>query len=181
MITPHVNTSNKIRMEIEQDISDLGHPIKILDANQWIIETKTAKTTVIASEGQAIVIAGLIHDQVKNSEEKIPILSNIPILGYLFKNKKNIRKKKNLVLILTPWIIKSNYDYQKIYNSKIKERKHLSSLFFGNRITQYNPMESYKKSGPIYEIIHEITSEMMKIKNGGPGKINEIIINNQDR
>jgi len=182
IVTPHVNIANRIRMEIEQDISDLGQEVTILNANQWRINTKSAKTTVVTSDGQTIILGGLIHNKITHVEEKVPILGNIPIVGYLFKNKSIKKERKNLILVLTPWIVRTDSDYQKIYNAKIKERKIMSSMFFSDRITDYNPNENYKMLGPISRIIEEVNVKNINLVNSKKNFVNlskkKVIYNN---
>ena len=78
------------------------------------------KTVVMVEDNQTIVLGGLIGDDVQESERKVPILGDIPLLGRLFKSTSTSRSKKNLVIFLKPTIIRTYADMQDIANSKFR-------------------------------------------------------------
>ncbi len=107
-ITPHINDTGEIRMELEEEISEAGAPqgtLGVVPINQRI-----AKTQVVVRDQQTIVIGGLMRDRVSTTEEKVPILGDIPLLGVLFRRQSTTNEKTNLMLFLTPYIIRSASD-----------------------------------------------------------------------
>jgi general secretion pathway protein D len=177
-ITPHVNDDNKVRLEIDQDINELGQQVEVTPGNkQWHIRTKAAKTTISAKDQQTVVLGGLIDQRQTNVETKIPILGDIPIIGHLFKHTSKEVVRKNLLLVLTPYVIRSDDDLRKIHERKNREREEFGKLYFGDKITRYDPYVDYdKKSGPLSRMIREVGAEMQKTENGGPGLPGEIVI-----
>ncbi|MCA9665551.1 MAG: type II secretion system secretin GspD [Myxococcales bacterium] len=120
-ITPHVNDSNMVRLELEQEVSD------IVSANFNNLgpatSKRTAKTTVVVRDQQTVVIGGLISDRAQESVSKVPLLGDIPILGYLFKHTTVTKQKTNLLIVLTPYIIRDQADLRRIFQKKLRERR----------------------------------------------------------
>lgn len=181
IVTPHVNDDNKIRMEIDQDQSEIGQNISFPGGNnQPVIRTKSVKTTVVTADQQTIVMGGLINHVTRDTVSKIPILGDIPVIGTLFKTTIKEVVKRNLLLVLTPYIIRTEDDYVKIYERKLKEREDFQKMYFGDKIKRYDPSIDYnKKVGPLTQIVNHVDAEMVKIENGGPGLPGEEVIKPQ--
>ncbi|MDA0713590.1 MAG: hypothetical protein O2897_06350, partial [bacterium] len=180
-ITPHVNDDNMVRLEIDQDVNELGQKEVIFGQDQYRIRTKSAKTTVVARDQQTIVIGGLISDKRIETETKVPFFGDIPFLGYLF-GKKTVKEidKKNLLLILTPYVIRSEEDLRQVYARKTKEREEFGKLYFGDKITKFDPHVDYnKKVGPVNRLIEQVDVEMQRVENGGEGLPNETVIKSE--
>ncbi len=115
-ITPHINKQTKmVRMEILQEIS------KVVDASVTDAprtSKRKAKTSVIVEHSKTIVIGGLIRNDKSTAESKIPLLGDIPYLGILFKRKKEINSKTNLMIFITPHIIANSKDFDKVTEDK---------------------------------------------------------------
>src|SRR5207302_1552568 len=71
---------------------------------------RSAKTTVVAKDQETVVIGGLIQERVVKSIQKVPLLGSIPVLGWLFRNEVTNKTKTNLLLFLTPYIIRDQSD-----------------------------------------------------------------------
>lgn len=127
-ITPQISESDTVRLEIEQEISGIAG----LDANLGpTLDKKNVKTVVVAKNKQTIVIGGLIDDQNIVTTQKIPLLGDIPVLGNLFKNKIKSKNKSNVIVFITPYIIKERKDYLAILKKKIEERNAFVDMNFG--------------------------------------------------
>lgn len=180
-ITPHVGEDNNVRLDIAQEVNEIGTKEKILNADQYRINTKTAKTTIVLKDQQTGVIGGLMHNRASTIDNKVPFLGDIPILGWLFKNRSTERDRKSLALIVTPYIIKTEDDYRKIVDRKLKEREEFARLYYGGKIQNYDKTIDYdKKAGPLSSMILSVDEEMKKAENGGPGNGSEIIITPTD-
>lgn len=107
-IKPQISEGDYIRMEINQEISQVkagkGQAIDLVTTK------RSAKTNVVVKNRDTVVIGGLIQDSEEDVINKVPILGDIPLLGWLFKSTSKVRKKTNLVLLLTPYIIKDAAD-----------------------------------------------------------------------
>ena len=107
-IKPQISEGDYIRLEINQEISQVkdfkGQAIDLVTTK------RSAKTNVVVKNKETVVIAGLIQDTEENVTNKVPFLGDIPMLGWMFKTTSKVRKKTNLVLLLTPYIIKDAAD-----------------------------------------------------------------------
>lgn len=105
-ITPHIHESNFVSLDIYQESSSVKST-SILDASKVGPTTtkRSAKTSVLVSNGDTVVLGGMMQEQVGNIERKVPFLGDIPILGWLFKYNSVSRKKTNMLIFLTPRII----------------------------------------------------------------------------
>lgn len=104
-IKPQINEGDNIKMEIEQEISDVANQA-VPGASDIVTNTRTIKTTVLVEDGQTLVLGGLIDDQVNDTRDKVPLLGDIPLLGSLFRYRTNRKAKRNLMLFLHPTILR---------------------------------------------------------------------------
>ncbi len=145
-ITPQVNESDFVRLEVDQEVSDIKGAGG-LGAGAPIRTKRNIKTVVLVKDQSTIVIGGLIRDVENETVNKVPFLGDIPLVGILFKNTSTIKTKQNLVLMLTPYVIENEGDMQKIQQRKMEERRELLKLF-GSRDLQYvKNINFQKKSG----------------------------------
>jgi len=80
---------------------------------------------------QTVVIGGLMQEVETESESKVPILGDIPLIGALFRNKRKTKRKTNLLIFLTPHVIDSPEDLQEIYKVKMMQREEFMRRFYG--------------------------------------------------
>lgn len=104
-VTPHVIQNNALLMDIEtmKDEIDFGRQV----GGNPTITTKKATTNVILFDGQTTVIGGLKKDTQQDSEARVPLLGKLPILGYLFKNQGHSKEMQELLIFITPHILKT--------------------------------------------------------------------------
>jgi type II secretory pathway component GspD/PulD (secretin) len=108
-VTPSINPDGFVRMVIEPSITDLTNRTTQIseDLEVQILTKREATTTVTVRDGQTIVIGGLISDVYELRENKVPILGDIPLLGFLFRSEFEERTKTELLIVLTPHVITS--------------------------------------------------------------------------
>ncbi len=118
-ITPQITSDDNVRLDVYQEISNVIQTAG-LNPNQVgpSISKRAATTTVVVKDRETMVIGGLIRDNVTSSESKVPFLGDIPLLGWLFKNKTTSVDKVNLLIFITPYIIKSEDDAADITRRK---------------------------------------------------------------
>lgn len=157
-VTPHINDSDQVRMEISEEISEAGAAVGALGAIP--INKRTANTMLIVRDQQTVVIGGLMRDEVRNKETKIPILGDIPVLGFLFKQSVKETSKTNLLLILTPYVIRSQDDLRAIFERKMEERQEFIDRYFVfNEGRAWEPPRDWSRQNGLLE---EIRQAMMK-------------------
>jgi general secretion pathway protein D len=155
-ITPHINDAGEIRMEIEEEISEAGDALPG-NLGAIPINQRIAKTQVLVRDQQTVVIGGLMRDRVSTSETKIPILGDIPILGALFRTTERQTTKTNLLLFLTPYVIRTPDDLRAIFERKMRERQEFIDRFFVFGDHDYDPPLDYSRTrGLLGEIFLEL-------------------------
>ena len=134
-----------------EEISEQGAPLGgTLGAIP--ISKRTATTKLVVQDQQTVVIGGLIRNVVSRSEEKIPILGDIPVLGALFRKRTNTNEKRNLVLILTPYIIRDQDDLRSVFERKMQERQeYLDRYFVFSDNSDYQPPRDYQRTNGLVE------------------------------
>ncbi len=103
-VTPHINEGNSVQLKIEQEDSSPG--AKLTDSADISTNKRSIKTTVLIEDGGIIVLGGLMSDAVTQSEDRVPGLGAIPLLGNLFKSRSGSRQKKNLLVFIRPKILR---------------------------------------------------------------------------
>ena len=107
-VTPHVYDTDEVRMEVAQNISNvLNNTVSNSTFADVVTSKRSIETTVLAASGETIVLGGLIQDDTNDSQRKVPVLGDIPVLGNLFKSKSKRQTKTNLVVFLRPTVIDS--------------------------------------------------------------------------
>jgi len=102
-IKPQINEGNAMVMQVEQEVSSISSSGQ---ASDIITDKRSIKTNILAEDGQVIVLGGLIEDRVRESEQKVPFLGDLPLLGYLFRAKQTNKDKVNLMVFIHPTILR---------------------------------------------------------------------------
>jgi general secretion pathway protein D len=172
-IKPQINESDYVRLEVDEQTEEIASVDKVLGPTT---SKRTAKTTVVAKDQETVVIGGLIQDRTTKSVQKVPVLGSLPVLGWLFRNESTKRQKTNLLLFLTPYIIRDQSDYRRIFERKMSERAEFVKRFYGDE-AQYTAAVDYdRKPGPLARVRRGVTQELSKFENGGTGGDNERVI-----
>ncbi len=135
-ITPQINEGDYIKLDISEEISSLKDVIKLgINSTDRSTTKRSAKTSVVVKNNETVAIGGLINETDQEIITKVPLLGDIPVLGWLFKSKSTQRKKTNLILLLTPRVIKDERDQaessarqKELFNNAIKRTEPLNML-----------------------------------------------------
>ncbi len=154
-IKPHLNDSNEVRLDVNEEISEQGAPLGgTLGAIP--ISKRTATTKFVVQDQQTVVIGGLIRNVTSRSEEKVPVLGDIPVLGALFRKRKNTQEKRNLVLVMTPYIIRNQQDLRTIFERKMQERQeYLDRYFVFSDSSDFKPPKDWSRTNGLLEDIRQ--------------------------
>lgn len=114
-ITPQITDGDYIKLDVLQEISALKDTINIgVSSTDRSITKRSAKTSVIVKDQETVAIGGLISEIERSSESRVPLLGDLPLVGYLFRSKTSKMEKTNLILLLTPKVIKDGRDLNDI-------------------------------------------------------------------
>lgn len=120
-IKPFISpASDSIRMKIDQKIAQPEEQAAL--PNTVTLSKRSITTNIVVPDGDTAVLGGLVKDDEQESISKVPILGDIPILGWLFKSRTIKKKKTNLLVFLTPKIIRTLGDNHKLVDKKLNER-----------------------------------------------------------
>ncbi|MEH3040195.1 MAG: type II secretion system secretin GspD [Sphingomonas paucimobilis] len=108
-VLPRINAGDTIRLEVSQEASSIA-PTQVSGAADIITNKRSANTTVLADNGQTIVLGGLTSDDYQRLRSQVPILGSIPIVGELFKGRQESRQKRTLFVFLKPTILRDGAD-----------------------------------------------------------------------
>jgi len=100
-ITPQINEGDGVILKIEQEVSSIAGAT----GADIVTNKRQINTTVLAGDGQTIVLGGLIDDDIQESAQKVPLLGDIPLLGYLFSSRATTKVKRNLMVFIRPTIL----------------------------------------------------------------------------
>ncbi len=106
-VRPQINEANSVKMQIYQEVSTIQAGTAN-NANGPTTNKRSIESNVVVDDGNIIVIGGLLQDQYQTTGDRVPLASDIPILGNLFKNENRTRTKTNLMVFLRPVVIRSN-------------------------------------------------------------------------
>lgn len=172
-VKPQINESDYVRMVISEQIEEIASIDPVLGPTT---SKRSAKTTVIAKDQETVVIGGIMQDRTLESATKVPLLGDIPLLGHLFRSQSKKKVKTNLLLFLTPYIIKDSSDFRRIFERKMRERQQFVEQFYG-QVTGYDvAIDFSRKAGPIARMTQILNKESQRLENGGPGSPGEKLI-----
>ncbi|PLY08332.1 MAG: type II secretion system protein GspD [Arcobacter sp.] len=178
-VKPRISNDNKVTLEIntvlegvKQTNTSSGNP----DTSK-----KEVKTTAIVNNGESVIIGGLIEDRKESTLDKVPGFGDIPLLGKFFKNDAKNTERKNLVIIITPYLIPKAKDLTYVRNelSKLKaiEDEYLKKSLI--RLKQ-NQIKEQKKNKEFEERLRDLDDELNTVKReNNASKTNGSINDNQ--
>jgi type II secretory pathway component GspD/PulD (secretin) len=103
-VTPHINQDGRVTLDLFPEVSDLSQQATVQGG--IIIVTSEAETRVIVKDGETAVIGGLIRTNESEVQRGVPILKDIPLLGYLFRSTNTVEEERELLIFVTPKIIR---------------------------------------------------------------------------
>ncbi len=119
-VTPHINSDDFVTMEVSQVVSKITQTTFF---GAPVVDNRQASTSVRVKSGETMILGGIITESVSNTENKLPILGDIPLLGFLFRYQDQVKEKTELMLFLTPHIIdnaKQAGDVMRKLNTKVE-------------------------------------------------------------
>jgi general secretion pathway protein D len=172
-IKPQINESDFVRLVIAEQTEEIASENATLGPTT---SKRSAKTTVVAKDQETVVIGGIMQDRTIESVSKVPVLGDVPIIGHLFRQTTRRKTKTNLLLFLTPYIIRDGSDFRRIFERKMKERQQFVEQFYGQVPGYEIAVDFERKPGPLGRMHRALLTEEAKAENGGPGAPGEKVI-----
>jgi general secretion pathway protein D len=154
-ITPHLNDSDSIRLELDGEISDVPDGADVTTPGGPITNKRVIHTAVVVGDGEAVVLGGLQKESQTEYVEKIPFLGDIPILGRLFQSRSKQRGQQDLLIVLTPRVIRGPEDLRRIEAERESEEREFIERFSAFRDEGvYEARVDYRRKRGLLEEIH---------------------------
>jgi general secretion pathway protein D len=148
-VTPQITEGETLRLDIFQEISDINEGlINVTGAAEDVgvpLSTRNIENTVVVSDGETVVVGGLISDNYDDVVRKVPWLGDIPVLGWLFKTTEKQLQKTNLLVFLTPHIVRNPDDLELATIRKREEFTSSAGVELG-RIEEVREKEAKRKA-----------------------------------
>ncbi len=149
-IKPHISNDNSVLLEVKHESLDktgdnLLGPI-------W--STRAFETRVVVNDQQTVVLGGLTQDKETESITKVPLLGDLPLLGYLFKTTSKQRSRTNLLIMLTPYIIKDQRELQAIQRRKMHQHDEFARSTSALDRMKFEPEIDYARKRGLLEDIN---------------------------
>ncbi len=171
-VKPHISAGDSIRLELNQQAEEISGK----NSAGPITSTRGQKTTIVAKDGEAVVLGGILQERTLDGASKTPVLGDIPLLGHLFRQSSQTRTKMNLLVFLTPHIIRGPEDYRAILRRKLEDRREFSERFYGE-VPGVPPLLDFdRKPGPLAAFAQAVRREELRPENGGTGNPGERVI-----
>jgi general secretion pathway protein D len=144
-VTPQINQGDAVLLKIDLESSSLA--ASSAGAVDLITNKRTISTSVLIRDGATLVLGGLIQDSSTNSEQRVPFLGSIPIIGELFRTRDTARTKTNLIVFIRPHILRNEEDAAKATQDKYDYmREQQKSL---NKESTFLPAQPFQKVEPL--------------------------------
>ena len=135
IITPQINQGDAVRLEIQQELSELAP--SVAGAVDLVTNTRAISTAVIVEDGGTLVLGGLIQEKVRENRQAVPLLGRLPLIGGLFRASSESREKTNLMLFIRPTILRDSAQADAATNAKY------------NYLRRQQLVRSYSGKGPM--------------------------------
>jgi general secretion pathway protein D len=130
-ITPQINEGTGVKLTIEQETSSIG---SVPGAVDIATNTRTITTSVFVEDGEMVVLGGLIDDELRQGEQRVPGLGRIPGLGWLFRARRTNRERTNLMVFIRPTILHDRYEAAFQTTTKYNELRQLQRRLAEDRV-----------------------------------------------
>jgi len=155
-IKPQINEGDAIKLDVTQEVSSIAPSSAATDI---ITNKRSIKTNLLVDDGSIVVLGGLLQDDVVESEQKVPGLGDIPLLGWLFRYQRTTKVKTNFMVFLHPTIVKDNKTmltmtgekYNYLRTKQLKQREAGLRLMDDENIPVMEDMQDLMKLPPPYE------------------------------
>jgi general secretion pathway protein D len=154
-VKPHIGSNGDVTLEITLEIKEPGATTDPSLGPSWT--TRAMHTLVTVQDQQPIVIGGLMSDRKVTSDTGVPILGDLPVLGVFFRRHSTTHEKRNLMIVLVPYVVADAIDARHLVARKLRERQEFEQALGNLDEESFDPHVDYrKKRGLVDEIDHQV-------------------------
>jgi len=155
-IKPHISGDDMVLLEVKHEADELtGESERGPTSN-----TRSIDTRVVVHDQETVVLSGLSQDKETSHDTKVPLLGDLPLLGYLFKTATRTKLKTNLLILVTPYIIKDRREFQTIRERKLREHDEFARSFAALEHMPYQSGIDYRKKRGLVEEINRTVQDV---------------------
>ncbi len=152
-VTPHVNATDEVKLEIELTLEEfLPSRTQGLGSDS---SSREISNTVVVRDQESVIIGGLLVEREINTESKVPLIGDIPIIGHLFKSTRHEKEKRNLLVLLTPYVLDSRNDHDHVVRKTLAERSEFMRAHLNLQSRTLEPKVDYRKKRGLLEAINQ--------------------------
>ncbi len=138
-VIPHIGANGTVRLEVSQEVSSVV-PSSIGNASGLITNKSLINTTILADDQQTIALGGLMRDNTTTSQQKVPGLGNVPLIGRLFRSDNDNTQKSNLIIFLQPTILRDGGAVASVTERKFNQMRVLQLVIDKNGTIKQLPL-----------------------------------------
>jgi general secretion pathway protein D len=138
-VIPHIGDNGTVRLEVSQEVSSVV-PSSIGNASGLITNKSLINTTILADDQQTIALGGLMRDNTTTSQQKVPGLGNVPLIGRLFRSDNDNTQKSNLIIFLQPTILRDGGAVASVTERKYNQMRVLQLVIDKNGTIKQLPL-----------------------------------------
>lgn len=138
-VKPSISPDGAVRLELDQEVSSIDQRATKDSSSGLITSKRNVKTSVLAQDGDVVILGGLMDEEVQDSVSKVPLLGDIPVLGVLFSHKETSRTKRNLMVFIRPIIMRDNVAASRYTVNKYNEFRNQQMQFSQNPLGFVTP------------------------------------------
>ncbi|MCA9670560.1 MAG: type II secretion system secretin GspD [Myxococcales bacterium] len=157
-LTPHIGARGMVRIQLEAEIQDITSPN--FNGLGPATSKRSTKTTLVLGDQQSAIVGGLQGSRLNETVSKVPLLGDIPILGYLFKHRSKSRQRTSIVIVLTPYVIRDAYDLRRIFKRKLAERDRFIRRYTAMRARKIGTDINYRHKHGLLSEMHAVAREV---------------------
>ncbi len=192
-LTPRISPGkNKVKLSLEQKIEEVREDqAQLKDTTVGrgggvVIDTRDLKTTILVNDKETAVLGGLARDKAQKNESKIPILGDLPLIGWLFKGYLRKTEKRHLVMFITPHIVRTEDEQRNLFSKTLKNRLDFIDKYLGGvdpHKEEFSKLISHKNKKEKKEALDDSLNLEENLKKGDKQEapLNEIFPKKEDK
>ena len=178
-VKPRISSEEKVTLEISTLLEGINETRALTGGNPDTLK-KEIKTTAILNNGESVIIGGLIENRNETTNQKVPVLGDIPVIGGLFRNDSTTMTKKNLVVIVTPYMIPKSKDITYVRN-QLSELKGMEDKYLQDSLIRIKEdairkkIEYKKREDKLKQLDEELNKDSKEVENTTSKSVSETL------
>jgi general secretion pathway protein D len=157
-VTPHIGAGGEVRLDIELQLEDFLPPRSGSAGSDKSV--RQVINSVVVNDQESVIIGGLMVDRHVEGSSQVPFLGDLPIVGHLFKRSLREKEKRNLVILLTPYVLGGPGDRDAVVRRELARRAEFMRAHLALEAAEYRPEIDYRRKRGMLEAINQKVREV---------------------